>query len=249
MIKAEKLVKRFGKAYALQDLSFEVNKGEIFAFLGPNGAGKTTTIRILTGLIKPTTGGAFIDGIDIAVKPLEVKKRIGLLPDQPFVYPRLKGHEYLRFLMDMYRLDIGEYFEDIKRLAGLFDMQDNLNGLIETYSHGMKQKLVLIGIFFRKPAVIFLDEPMVGLDPKSARVLKHLITDYSKTGTTFFISTHTLEIAEKLCDRIAIIKSGKLILLENKDKLLYEKEHNKNLEDIFLELTGGLEVLELMKGL
>ncbi|MFH1282215.1 MAG: ABC transporter ATP-binding protein [bacterium] len=249
MIKAENISKRFGNSIVLQDIDFNVNSGEIFAFLGPNGAGKTTTIRIFTGLIKPTSGKALINGIDVEKNPKEVKRIIGLLPDQPFVYPKLKGIEYLYFLCDMYGYKIPDYKQEIVRLSRLFDMEQHLEDLVETYSHGMKQKLVLIGIFFRRPKVVFLDEPMVGLDPRSARVLKHIISDYAASGTTFFISTHTLEIAEKLCNKICIIKSGQIILLEDKENLLSHREHNKNLEEIFLELTGGFEVLELLNKL
>jgi len=246
MIEARGLCKQFGRRMVLNALSLTIPEGEIFAFLGPNGAGKTTTIRIFTGLLKPGAGQALVNGRDVAREPLAIKQEIGYLPDQPYVYPKLKGIEYLHFLADIYRIDWRAAVREIERLALLFDLRQQLDELVETYSHGMKQKLVLTGIFFRRPRVVFMDEPMVGLDPKSARALKTLVIESARTGMTFFISTHTLEIAQKLCGRIGIIKEGTLIVLEDTDALLRRTAAAGDLEEVFLELTGSSEAQELL---
>jgi ABC-2 type transport system ATP-binding protein len=247
MIKINNLTKKFGSLIAIDDLNLEIPKGEIFAFLGPNGAGKTTTIKIMCGLMKPTSGEVLIDGNDIQKEPVKVKQMIGLIPDHPFIYQKLTGREFLRFVGTLYKVPLAEQEEKIPELLEMFELSAWGDDLIEGYSHGMQQKLVMSGVLLHNPKVIFLDEPMVGLDPKSARLVKDIFLNLSQRGVTIFMSTHTLEIAEKLCHRIGIIQSGKLIALGPKETLQKGSLPGKNLEDIFLELTGGTEYAELLK--
>ncbi len=235
MIKIENLTKRFDKVEAIRDLNLEIPKGEVFGFLGPNGAGKTTTIRLLSGILKPTSGNVFIAGYDIEKNPQEAKRRIGLLPDRPFIYPKLTGKEFVDFVKSVYNLNADEE-EEISEYFDIFELKEWENVLIENYSHGMQQKLLLISIFMRQPEVILMDEPMVGLDPRSARILKKMIGRFAKNGVTFFISTHTLEIAEKICDRIGIINHGKIVTVGTEEELREKIKAEGDLEDIFIRL-------------
>ncbi|MFH1783829.1 MAG: ABC transporter ATP-binding protein [bacterium] len=247
MLKLINLTKRFISLTAVDNLNLEIPKGEIFGFLGPNGAGKTTTIKIMCGLLKPTEGQVIIDGFDIQKEPEAAKQRIGLIPDNPFIYPKLTGREFLHFIGNLYKLPWHEQDEKIPELLAMFELTSWADDLIESYSHGMQQKLVMSGVLLHNPKIIFLDEPMVGLDPKSAKLVKEIFFNLSARGVTIFMSTHTLEIAEKMCHRIGIIQEGKIIALGTKDTLQENIAPDKNLEDIFLELTGGTQYADLLK--
>ncbi|MBO8161025.1 MAG: ABC transporter ATP-binding protein [Thermosipho sp. (in: Bacteria)] len=241
MIKASNLTKKFKDFFAVDHIDIFVPKGQIFGFLGPNGAGKTTTIRMLTGTLKPTEGDIEILGLDLKKNEIEIKRRIGVVPEEPRLYSHLKGFEYLEFVMDIYNTNNKATRDRIDELCNAFGV-DYLEKLISDMSHGMKQKLMLISVLMRKPEVIFLDEPTVGLDAKSAKILKELLKKYSESGTTIFLTTHILEIAEKMCDVIAIINRGKIIAqgtMEELKKLTGSKD--KSLEDLFLELTAQEE--------
>lgn len=236
MIKTVNLTKNFDKLVALDNLNLEIPNGEIFGFLGPNGAGKTTTVKLLTGLLRPTSGQALLNGIDIEKNPIEVKKIIGLVPDQPFLYQKLTGEEYLNFVADLYELP-AEKRSKKNEILKTFGLDDWANELIESYSHGMQQKLVLSGIILRRPEIIFLDEPLVGLDPQSARLIKKILLQLAEEGTTIFLCTHILEIAEKLCHRVGIIQKGKLTDIGNLEELKQKAQIDGNLEEIFFKLT------------
>jgi len=236
VIKLTNLTKKFKDKIAVDDINLEISSGEIFGILGPNGAGKTTTIKMISGLLKPTSGNINVCGFDIQKHPISAKKIIGLLPDTPFVYQKLTGREFLEFICGIYEVGcekIDEYLE-------LFELKNAADELVESYSHGMQQKLVLAGILIRDPKVILLDEPLVGLDPKSARLVKNIYNEQSKKGTTIFLSTHILELAEKLCSRLAIIDKGKIIALGTLDELKTHTETEKNLEDVFFRLTENV---------
>lgn len=225
-----------GEIKAVDDLCLNVCPGEIFGFLGPNGAGKTTTIKMMVGLLKPDSGNIIINGYDNQNEAIDAKRSIGYVPDNPEVYDRLRGIEYLNFLADVY-----EVAEDIRKdriefLLHKFGLSDYIYDPINTYSHGMKQKIVLIGALIHEPAVWVLDEPMVGLDPKSSHFLKEYMREHCNRGNTVFFSTHVLEIAERLCDRIGIIDRGKLIAVGTMADLR-DGEQIESLENIFLELT------------
>jgi ABC-2 type transport system ATP-binding protein len=246
-IKTTGLTKKFGALTAVDNLDIEIGFGEIFAFLGPNGAGKTTTVKLLTGLLRPTSGSASIAGFDIQKNPLEAKQAIGLVSDEPFVYQYLTGFEFMRFVGDIYAVPVGEQRARIPELLEMFELKDWSGELIETYSHGMKQKLVIASVLLHNPKVLVLDEPLVGLDPKSARLVKDILLKLSERGVAVFMCTHILEIAEKLATRVAIIQRGKLIALESVEELKKRAHGHGNLEDNFLELTGGAEYSELLK--
>jgi ABC-2 type transport system ATP-binding protein len=226
-----------GKNKALDAASLKVKKGEIFGFLGPNGAGKTTTIKLITGILKPDTGGIMVNGIDMIKEPVAAKKNIGFVPDNPELFNRLKGMEYLNFIADIYEVENDERFKSINELSEMFEIKDALSSNISSYSHGMKQKLVIIGALLHNPPVWILDEPMVGLDPKSAFLLKEMMRKHADSGNTVFFSTHIMEVAEKLCDRIGIIKKGEIIFTGTIDELRsIRKEKDDSLENLFLEL-------------
>lgn len=250
MIEISGLTKRFGDLAAVDDLSFRVEPGEIFGLLGPNGAGKTTTVKILTGLLRPTSGAARVMGIDVAERPLDAKRKMGLVPDEPFVYPKLTGVEFLHFVGDLYGVPLGVQEKRIPELLEMFELKTWGGELTESYSHGMRQKLVLASVLLHEPQVLVLDEPMVGLDPKSARLIKEVFQTLAKRGCTLLMCTHILEIAERLCHRIGILLSGKLIALGTLDELRQkDKTGSAHLEDVFLSLTGGTEYAALLKHL
>lgn len=248
MIETKNLTKNFGKVLAVNNLNITVNSGEIYGFLGPNGAGKTTTIRMLTGLLKPTKGTALIDGVDILRDPIEAKSHIGLIPDTPDIYKKLTGREFLYFIADIYDVKREIAKKKMEELFEMFSLQNKADELIESYSHGMKQKIVIAAALLHNPSVMILDEPTVGLDPKSAKLVKDLLRALADRGKTIFMSTHILEIAERMCDRVGIINHGVLIA-EGTIQELREKAKNKtaNLEDLFLELTGGEDTKDLIK--
>jgi ABC-2 type transport system ATP-binding protein len=242
MIRTIKLSKSYDRKEAVAQLDLAVAQGELFGFLGPNGAGKTTTIRMLTGLLKPTSGTALVAGHDILKEPLRVKASVGYLAETPFLYDKLTGREFLHFMGDLYKVPAAEQRREIERLTELFDLQAIIDQLIETYSHGTRQKLALCGVLVHNPSVIFLDEPTTGLDPRSARVVKDVLRGLVARGTTIFMSSHILEIVEHMCDRIAIINQGRLVAVGTLDELRAgASAPGSSLEDIFLGLTGGPE--------
>ena len=247
MIRIEHLTKCFGDLAAVDDLSLTIASGEIFGFLGPNGAGKTTTVKVLTGLMRPTAGRVFIAGYDVAAYPLEAKRVTGLVPDQPFVYPKLTGTEFLQFVGRLYRVPEGEQKKKIPELLEMFELQDWANELVESYSHGMRQKLVIAGVLLHQPKVLILDEPMVGLDPRSARMVKEILQRLAGRGAAVFLCTHILEIAEKICHRIGIIMSGRLFALGTQKELRDQSKAQGALEDVFLSLTGSSPYQDLLK--
>ncbi|MDD5132273.1 MAG: ABC transporter ATP-binding protein [bacterium] len=247
MIKIINLTKKYGQLLALDNLNLDIPPGEIFGFLGPNGAGKTTTVKLLCGLLKPSQGQAIVGGIDIQQHPEEAKKIIGLVPDFPFVYKKLTGQEFLQFIGDLYTVTDEEMANKIPKYLEMFELTPWANELIENYSRGMQQKLVMASVLLHEPKVIILDEPLVGLDPKGARVMKEIFVNLSKKGTTIFMCTHTLEIAERMCNRIGIIQGGKLTNMGTTDELRQQVKEGGNLEDIFLQLTGGSEYADLLK--
>ncbi len=246
-IVARELIKDFGSVRAVDKVSLEVKKGEIYGFLGPNGAGKTTTLRMLTGVLEPTFGSAEILGLNVYEEPIKVKSLIGVVPDEPNIYENLTGREFLEFIASVFSMKEEEMTLRVNELLTAFDV-NFLDKFIGDYSHGMKQKLVLISVLMRKPKVMFLDEPTVGLDAKSAKILKMLLRKYADEGAAIFMTTHVLEIAEKMCDRIGIIDKGKLIA-EGTLKELRERSKRESLEDIFLSLTGEDEIKEIVDGL
>lgn len=249
MIKAVNLTKKFKDFTAVHEVNLDVKPGEIYGFLGPNGAGKTTTIRMLTGTLKPTSGQILILDKDYNNYELQIKREIGVVPDEPKMYENLKGSEYIEFIMNIYKLDSNEIYSRFNEICEAFGI-DYLNDYIGDYSHGMKQKLMVASVLMRRPKVIFLDEPTVGLDARAARILKELLQKYKEEGSSIFFTTHILEIAEKMCDRIAIIDHGKILAEGNMQELqTLSKQGSKSLEDIFLELTAGNEVKDIIKEL
>ncbi|MDP7988628.1 ABC transporter ATP-binding protein [Bacillus sp. MHSD_36] len=228
-----------GSTYAVKDLSLSVPSGEIFGFLGPNGAGKSTTIKMITGIHGVDKGTITINGIDITKNPMEAKKTFGYVPDSPDMFLRLKGIEYLNFIADMYEVPKEVRQERIESLAKKFDLYNALSDQIQSYSHGMRQKIVIIGVLVHEPDVWILDEPLTGLDPKSAYILKEMMREHADKGKIVFFSTHVLEVAEKLCDRVAIINKGNLQFKGNLDEMRDHFKSNESLEKMFLEMTGN----------
>jgi ABC-2 type transport system ATP-binding protein len=249
MIELINVTKYYGKKCAVEDLSLTVNKGEFFGFLGPNGAGKTTTIKMLTGLLKPDKGEVRICGIDIGKNPQEAKMRTGYVPDAPYLYERLSGREYLEFVGGLYGMSQEKVASQIEWLFALFGMDGWADKKCEEYSHGMRQKVVFSSAFIHDPEVLIIDEPMVGLDPQSMRLVKDVLKLFSRRGTTVFVSTHTLNIAEELCDKIGIVNDGKLIASGTLDELYRAAAlEGENLEGMFLEMTGGQRPANLPSG-
>lgn len=246
VILLEKLHKRFGSLQAVCDLNLEVSPGELFGFLGPNGAGKTTTIRLLTGLLRPTSGRVLIGGYDVQVQPVKAKALLGYVPDEASLYEKLTGREFLLFMADLYRVNGLARRERMDRLLDIFGLTDRADDIIQSYSRGMRQKIALAGALVHAPQLLVMDEPTTGLDPRSARVLKDLLQDLSARGVTVFMSTHVLEIAERMCTRIGIIDRGRLIASGTISELrAAASQAGATLEDIFLKLTGEPEHHEL----
>ena len=237
MIKIENVTKEYKKnKKVIDNLNLEIRDGEIFGFLGPNGAGKTTTIKMMTGILEINKGDIFIDNKSITKEPIEAKKRIGLVSDNPDVFLKLKGIEYLNFIADVYEVSTDDRQKEIKELAQKFEIFNVLDNKIESYSHGMRQKLIIISTLLHKPQNWILDEPMTGLDPKSSFELKNIMKEYAKNGNTVFFSTHILDVAERLCDRIGIIDKGKLLFVGTYEDLKNELKEKKSLEELFMEL-------------
>lgn len=238
MIEIKNISKSYnGTVMAVDDLTITIPDGEIVGFLGPNGAGKTTTLKMITGVSKQDRGSIVINGIDIREKTLEAKRQFGFVPDSPDMFLRLKGIEYLNFMADIYNVDGDLRRQRIKELAERFDMESVLSDQIQSYSHGMRQKIVIMGVLIHSPSVWILDEPMTGLDPKSSFILKEMMREHADSGKTVFFSTHVLEVAEKLCDRVAIINKGKLRFFGTMEEMREHFKSDDSLEKIFLELT------------
>lgn len=240
MIRLENLTKSYGNHLAVDDLSLEVPSGELFGFLGPNGAGKTTTIKMIAGLLIPTSGRIELAGYDLEGDPERAKGALGFIPDRPFLYEKLSATEFLRFVAGLYGIDGNDVNHRIEGLLELVELSHAKSDLVESFSHGMKQRLVMASAFIHNPEILVVNEPMVGLDPKGARLIKSVFRERCRRGTTIFMSTHTLEVAEEMCDRIAIISHGRLIALGTMDELRNQASHTSTeLEPIFLKLTGG----------
>mgnify|MGYP000635744342 CR=1 FL=1 len=238
MISIKNVSKSYDKKNKIIDnLNLEINDGEIFGFLGPNGAGKTTTIKMITGILEIDKGDILIDGKSIKKEPIEAKKQIGLVPDNPDVFLKLKGIEYLNFMADIYEVSIQDRVKRIKELSEKFEINNVLNNKIESYSHGMRQKLIIIGVLLHNPKNWILDEPMTGLDPKSSFELKNMMREHANQKNTVFFSTHILDVAERLCDRIGIIDKGKLLFVGTLEEMRNELKENKSLEELFMEIT------------
>lgn len=234
MLRIENLTKKYGNKVAVDNISLHIESGEIYGFIGHNGAGKTTTIKAAIGILDFDQGNIYIDGKSIKSKPLECKKIMAYIPDNPDLYDHLKGIEYLNFIADVYGISVEKREELIKKYADIFEITKNLGDIISSYSHGMKQKLAIISALIHEPKLYILDEPFVGLDPKATHLLKEIMKEKCKEGCAFFFSTHILEVAEKLCNKIAIIKEGKIVISGEMKKIVKDK----SLEDIFLELVN-----------
>jgi ABC-2 type transport system ATP-binding protein len=240
LVVVDSLTKRFGTTTAVDGISFSIAAGEIFGFLGPNGAGKTTTIKMLTGLLAPTSGRATICGYNIATHPLEAKRLFGYVPDEPALYPKLTAVEFLNFIGDVYEMSPQRKAQRIRELLALFDLAGDAGVLLEGFSHGMRQKVALCAALLHEPKIYFLDEPTVGLDPRSARLLKDIVRAVTRAGGSVMMSTHIMEIAESLCDRVAIIDCGRIAAIGTVPELRAQRGRH-TLEEIFLHLTGGIE--------
>jgi ABC-2 type transport system ATP-binding protein len=244
LIEASQLTKKYGEKTAVNDVSFLVRGGEIFGFLGPNGAGKTTTIKIIVGLLHPTSGSIKVAGYDVVRQPIEAKSCCGYVPDTPNLYPKLTGRELLHFVGDLYSLERSLTARRSEELLNLFGLADAADETADSYSHGMRQKVSLAAALLHDPKVLVLDEPTVGLDPKSARLIKDILRQIAGRGAAIMLSTHILEIAQNICDRIGIIDRGKLIAAGTIEELR-DTRRERSLEDIFLSLTGGVEYAEI----
>ena len=251
MLQLSGIVKRYGDFAAVNGLDLNVPRGEIFGFLGPNGAGKTTTIRMIAGVLEPTEGKVVIGGYDLETHPMQAKSRIGYIPDRPFLYEKLSGGEFLRFVSGIWGKDEPSSEDRADGLLEIFNLSEWKHELIESYSHGMRQKLLITSALIHQPELIVVDEPMVGLDPRSARILKDLFRVYVERGGTVFLSSHTLEVVEAVCDRMAIIKEGVIIAQGTMDDLRRQVDSGEeaDLEEIFLKVTGTGEMAEVVASL
>ena len=234
MLKIDHLTKRYGEKLAVDDLSLHIRQGEIYGFIGHNGAGKTTTLKSAVGILQFDEGEITINGGSIRTEPVKCKKELAYIPDNPDLYDYMSGIRYLNFIGDVFAIPAGERQERIRRYAGLFELTDDLGQPIAAYSHGMKQKLAVIAAWIHSPKLIVMDEPFVGLDPKAAHLLKEMMREHCDAGGAIFFSTHVLEVAEKLCDKVAIIKQGRLI----KAGTMEEVKGDDSLEEVFLELEA-----------
>ena len=250
MIRLQSVTKKYRDLVAVKALHLHVRKGEVFGFLGPNGAGKTTTIRMIAGLVRPSAGRVEVGGLDVVADPSGAKAMMGFIPDRPFLYEKLTADEFLAFVGGLYGVEGARLPRRRDRLLDLFALTEFRGELIENYSHGMRQRLVMAAALLHDPELIVVDEPMVGLDPQGARLVKTLFREQSRLGKTVFMSTHTLEVAEEVCDRIGIIHRGRLIALGTKDELQKQvRAGTQRLESIFLQLTGGEEMSHIIEHL
>jgi ABC-2 type transport system ATP-binding protein len=242
MISLKNVTKTYsGTTKAVDGISLDIEPGKIFGFLGPNGAGKTTTIKMITGILAPDSGVIEVGGFDVVKNPLEAKRVFGYVPDNPDVFLRLKGIEYLNFLASVYGVDSATKVELVENLAREFEIFDALGSRLQSYSHGMRQKIVLIGSLLHRPKIWILDEPLTGLDPKSSFILKKMMRTHADEGGTIFFSTHVLDVAEKICDIVAVINHGKIDFYGKLDELKQKFSENSSLEKIFLEITDDNE--------
>jgi len=246
MIAIHDLVKTYGRFTAVNGVSLDVKPGEIHGFLGPNGAGKTTTLRMIAGLLKPTAGRIEVNGFDLASHPEDAKASLGFIPDRPYIYEKLTAGEFLRFHGGLFGMDGNGIGDRVREMLGLFELTQWENELVESFSHGMKQRLVMSAAFLHRPRAVVVDEPMVGLDPRGARLIKDVFRKMSERGVAILMSTHTLEVAEEMCDRISIILKGRIIARGTVDELraLSDGDHHQ-LTEVFLKLTGGSALQEI----
>ena len=250
MIAVENLIKRFAAFTAVDGVSLDVAPGEIHGFLGPNGAGKTTTIRMIAGLLKPTAGRVLVNGHDMAGAPEAAKASLGFIPDRPFIYEKLTAGEFLRFHGGLFGMDDFAIEQRKKEMLDLFELTRWEDQLVESFSHGMKQRLVMCAAFLHRPTAVLVDEPMVGLDPRGARLIKQVFRHLSEHGVAILMSTHTLEVAEEMCDRISIILKGRIIARGTVEDLReLAGERDDQLTEVFLKLTGGTGTQELDEAL
>lgn len=245
LIQTRDLTKRFGDKTAVDQVTFHVNAGEVFGFLGPNGAGKTTTIKMIVGLLQPTSGSVEVAGFDIQAEPIQAKSVCGYVPDTPNLYPKLSALELLHFVGDLYEINHQQVERRSLELLKLFELDGVADDPIDTYSHGMQQKTAFAAALLHDPQVLVLDEPTSGLDPRSARIIKDILKQLAQRGSAVFLSTHILEIAERMCDRIGIINKSQLIAVGTMQELRSLGKGETSLEDIFLSLTGGAEYAEI----
>lgn len=241
MITFENLTKTYSGRKAVDDLNLQISQGTIFGFIGPNGAGKTTTIKMMAGILKPTKGRILINGLDIAKEPSRAKMIMGFIPDRPFLYEKLSGKEFLKFKAGLYGITGDALLERIDGLLSLFELTEWADELIEAYSHGMKQRLVIAAAMIHEPRVIIVDEPMVGLDPKGAKLVKDIFRDWARGGATVFMSTHTLALAQEVCGEVAIVNKGRIVASGTSEELGRQAGIRGNLERIFLKITAGEE--------
>jgi len=240
MIELENVTKNFGDVTAVRDLNLSVSKGELFGFIGPNGAGKTTTIKMIVGLLRPTSGRVTVDGIDIRTEPERAKSRIGYIPDSPFIYSSLTGREFLWFIGHLYRMKASEIKDKIEDLFEYMEIGEWADSRAEEYSHGMRQKIVICSALMHDPKVVLVDEPMVGLDPKSARKVKVALTERVENGAAVFVSTHSLPVAEEICTRVGLIDKGAMVATGTVDEFRKSSKRGaRSLEDIYMEITEG----------
>jgi ABC-2 type transport system ATP-binding protein len=247
VVEAVDLHRSFGQRHAVQGVSLQVYPGELFGFLGPNGAGKTTTIKMLIGVLRPSAGHAQIGGFDIQREPQAAKRLLGYVPAEPMLPGRMSAREYLDYVGGLYRVPPGEARRRAEEWLRVFHLAEQADDLVDGYSHGMRQKTVLAGALLHQPKVLFLDEPTVGLDPQGARQVKDILREMAARGGAVFLTTHIMEIAERICDRIAIIDQGKLVAMGTMDEL--RRGAGTSLEDLFLALTGGHEDAEIAAAL
>ena len=234
MIEIKNVTKKYGTKVALKDVSFDVNDGEIFAFIGHNGAGKTTLIKAITGIHDIDCGDILINGKSIKTNPIECKKEMAFVPDNPELYEQMKAIDFINFICDVYEVDKDTREKNIKKYAKMFDIEKNMNDVISSFSHGMKQKVALIAALAHDPQILIMDEPFVGLDPKAVFDIKEIMNNMAKEGKTIFFSTHILDVAEKLCSKVAIIKNGKILKVGS----MKEIKGDKSLENVFIDLEG-----------
>jgi ABC-2 type transport system ATP-binding protein len=246
MIAIHDLVKRYGQFTAVDGVSLDVQPGEIHGFLGPNGAGKTTTLRMIAGLLKPTSGSVTVNGHDMTQEPEQAKASLGFIPDRPFIYEKLTAGEFLRFHGGLYGMNGNGLGDRVREMLELFELGRWENELVESFSHGMKQRVVMCAAFLHRPRAVIVDEPMVGLDPRGARLIKHVFRTMSARGVALLMSTHTLEVAQEMCDRISIILKGRIIASGTVPEIrAMGDRHDDQLTSVFLKLTGGSALQEI----